>query len=711
MGASRQSLEKPYTVSHVKLVYDAEKGVMVPRPGAPVGEKARAARICFVDDSRTSSYVTLKILRQYGYEVDAFRTAEEALEALMERDYDLLLTDLVLSHGDGMNGDDLVRVLRQCGLPEKARLPAVVITGDQDGGVGERLRRIGVDEVLVKPLKGKDLNQVLRRLLSRPESAPVLDEPVSPPAEETPRQPAPKAATEPSPEPPQEDGMDDLVTQVIDGFEDFSDRPSIFSELEDPIQARRPAQPKRPNPFLDDAEPALEPPSRPAAEARRQAPPPPKSEPIGPSEPPPKVEAAPEPPPPPPPKPEPRPSPKPQARKAAERAPEPPPPADIAEDSLLSLLEDFDAPTPQAEAAPKRPRRALGIPLLLLLVGLVVSASAFGLWSWWQGREPEVALVEVEQGPIFEAVHAAGRVVSDRLVDVTSHGPGQLVAVLVKEGERVDKGQVLARMDDQDAKMRVKRIEATLISLEEEVNRANKIRERLRRAFQVGAVSRQALDDAEADWTAASARQAVAQEELAAAKLELERTRIKAPFAGIVTEVVAHPGQWVAPPQPILKLVDDRRKLVRLRVDAADSARLAPGQTVVLSSEAFPDRRWQEKILRIAPATEANAVQVDVSLGRNAPPLRLGQPVSAEIRIQGSERAVKLPLAALVEVDGKPAVMVVRDGKIHYRPVETGIEDFTHVEIRSGLRPGDRVVLAPGRTLKEGQAVRIAGRG
>jgi len=53
----------------------------------------------------------------------------------------------------------------------------------------------------------------------------------------------------------------------------------------------------------------------------------------------------------------------------------------------------------------------------------------------------------------------------------------------------------------------------------------------------------------------------------------------------------------------------------------------------------------------------------------------------------------------------------VRDGKIHYRPVETGIEDFTHVEIRSGLRPGDRVVLAPGRTLKEGQAVRIAGRG
>jgi len=708
-------LEKSFVVSHVKLVYDAEKGVMVPRPGAPVGEKARAARICFVDDSRTSSYVTLKILRQYGYEVEAFRTAEEALEALMEREYDLLLTDLVLSHGDGMNGDDLVRVLRQCGLPDKARLPAVVITGDQDGEVGERLRRIGVDEVLVKPLKGKDLNQVLRRLLSRPENAPVLNEPVN-----RSESASPEAPSETAPQTPPETAKggaavdDDLVTQVIDGFEEFGERPSIFSELEDPIQARRPAHSRRPNPFLDEDGPALELPLRSGSDERRKDLPPQGRSPVDPPETPtakgaspPREEAVV----PPPPEPEPRSKSQPQPRQPAKPDPEAASSTDFAEDSLLSLLEDFEAPATASDAPPPRPRRALGIPLLVLLLGLVVSASAFGLWSWWQGREPEVALVTVEQGPIYEAVHATGRVASDRLVDVTSHGPGQLVAVLVKEGERVEKGQILARMDDQDAKMRVKRIEASLISLEEEVNRANKIRERLRRAFQVGAVSRQALDDAEADWTAASARQAVAQEELAAAKLELERTRIKAPFSGIVTEVVAHPGQWVAPPQPILKLVDDGRKLVRLQVDAADSARLAPGQTVVLSSEAFPDRRWQEKVLRIAPATEANAVQVEVSLGRNAPPLRLGQPVSGEIRIRGSERAVKLPLAALVEVNGEPAVMVLRDGKIHYRRVEIGIEDFTHVEIRSGLRPGDRVVLAPGRTLKEGQAVRIAGRG
>ncbi len=702
-------MEKPSIVSHVKLVYDAEKGVMVPRPGAPKGEKARAARICFVDDSRTSSYVTLKILRQYGYEVEAFRTAEEALDSLMEQDYDLLLTDLLLSHGDGMNGDDLVRVLRQCGLPEKTRLPAVVITGDQGSEVGERLRRIGVDEVLFKPLKGKDLNQVLQRLLSRPESAPVLEEPVS--GAET---SSPRAATEPPAEISAEKAArgDDLVTQVIDGFEDFTDRPSIFSELEDPIQARRPAQPKRPNPFLDENESLLEPPAHPWPTGQQKDKGAERSEPIDPhapssenASPPFDSEAVASPP-------SSDPGSRPRVREPSGHVPESPPPADVSGDSLLSLLEDFDTPAPaQPETPPKRLRRALGIPLLLMLVALVVSASTFGLWNWWQGREPEVTLVTVMQGPIYETVHATGRVVSDRLVDVTGHVPGQLVAVLAQEGERVEKGQVLARVDDQEVKMRVNRIEATLVSLKEEVNRANKILERLRRAFQVGAVSRQALEDAEADWTTASARLTVAQEELSAAKLELERTRIKAPFAGIVTEVVAHPGQWVAPPQPILKLVDDRRKLVHLRVSATDGARLAPGQTVVLSSASFVDRRWREKVLRIVPTGEADAVQVEVSLGRNAPPLRLGQPVSGEIRIRGDEQAVKLPLAALVERNGEPAVMVLRDGKIHFRAVETGIKDATHVEIRSGLQPGDRVVLAPGRILEEGQVVRIADRG
>ncbi len=691
-------------VSHVKLIYDARRGVMVPRGGMGDGEPARAARICYVDDSRTSSYVTLKILRQYGYEVEAFHSAEDALDALMERDYDLLLTDLVLSHGEGMNGDGLVRVLRRCGLEDKARMPAVVITGDQEEGLVARLHEAGADEVLVKPFKGKELNQVLRRLLARQEAPPVLQQPVGRAGEiALPRRQQSGQSvdeTPPPPETPEEQTAEpgEVVTQIIDGFDDF-ERPSIFSDLEDPLRARRPAAPVPPPAPEEKAEADPETaspvsrPSSPSAEPAPHAASPPIDS--SPSSPPPRRETAPPPPPPP-------------GETETLEAAAPLPDGGLQEESLLSLLDDFEPRSSLQEPPPSRPRRAMAIPLLLLLA-LVLSAVGYGAWVWWQGREPEVRLTEVTVGPIYDAIHAAGRVVSDRFVDVTSHDPGQLVEVLVKEGDRVEAGRLLARMDDQEARMRVKRMEATLISLEEEVSRANKIRERLRRAYEVGAVSRQSLDDAEADWTTASARLSVAQEELAAARLALERTRIKAPFSGVVTEVKAHAGQWIAPPQPILHLVDDQRKVVRLRVDAADSGRLAPGQTVVLSSEAFPDRRWREKVIRIAPSSSANVVEVEVSLGRNAPPLRLGQPVSGEIRIHGRERAVKLPLEALVEDAGRPMVLLVRDGRIRYQPVEVGIEDFTHVEIRSGLRPGDRVVLPQGRVLPEGQAVRVVG--
>ncbi len=691
-------------VSHVKLIYDAKRGVMVPREGMGDGEPACAARICYVDDSRTSSYVTLKILRQYGYEVDAFHSAEEALDALMERDYDLLLTDLVLSHGEGMNGDGLVRVLRRCGLAEKARMPAVVITGDRDEGVVERLHQVGADEVLVKPFKGKELNQVLRRLLARQEPPPVLQQPVGRAEEiaqhrrEGPAEPVdevPSTAETAAHEPVE---PSEVVTQVIDGFDDF-ERPSIFSGLGDPLKARRLAAPGPSSPAF--SEPATEPPFEPPG---RSPEPPPTGEGSAARDMPPPSEPVPEPPPP-------KAAPPPPRREVSPSPPGSDPLSEesgLQEDSLLSLLDDFESRPAQEDSLPARPRRAMAIPLLLLLA-LLLSAIGYGAWTWWQGREPEVRLTEVIAGPIYDVIHAAGRVVSDRFVDVTSHDPGQLVEVLVKEGDRVEGGQLLARMDDQEARMRVKRMEATLISLEEEVARAEKIRERLRKAYQVGAVSRQSLDDAEADWTTASARLSVAQEELAAARLALERTRIKAPFAGVVTEVKAHAGQWIAPPQPILHLVDESRKVVRLRVDAADSGRLAPGQTVVLSSEAFPDRRWREKVIRIAPSSNANVVEVEVSLGRNAPPLRLGQPVSGEIRIHGRDRAVKLPLEALVERDGRSMVMLVRDGRIRYQPVEVGIEDFTHVEVRSGLQPGDRVVLPQGRLLPEGQAVRVVG--
>ncbi|MGD8884403.1 MAG: response regulator, partial [Gammaproteobacteria bacterium] len=126
--------------------------------------KARPARLCYVDDSRTSAYVVKRMLRPYGYEVDHFNSAEPALIALVESDYDLLLTDLKVSP-TGMDGDDLVRALRASGQQKVSSMPVIVITGATDTGILSQVYEAGANQIMTKPVNGDELDAHIRNLV------------------------------------------------------------------------------------------------------------------------------------------------------------------------------------------------------------------------------------------------------------------------------------------------------------------------------------------------------------------------------------------------------------------------------------------------------------------------------------------------------------------------------------------------------------------
>ena len=121
-----------------------------------------AHRICFIDDSRTSAFVTKKLLKQFGYEVDHFPAAEAAIDAIMERDYSALITDLMISSNGGVNGDDLIRLVRNCGHPTKSKIPILVVTGSASTTSHQELVKTGANAVLLKPLDGPQLDRELR---------------------------------------------------------------------------------------------------------------------------------------------------------------------------------------------------------------------------------------------------------------------------------------------------------------------------------------------------------------------------------------------------------------------------------------------------------------------------------------------------------------------------------------------------------------------
>ena len=352
-------------------------------------------------------------------------------------------------------------------------------------------------------------------------------------------------------------------------------------------------------------------------------------------------------------------------------------------------------------------------PKKVIMAVILVGALAF-FYNSWSGLFSSGVAVQttlVEQGEIYQSITVPGKVVSKLRVDVTPSIAGRLTNVYVEEGGSVKKGELMARLDDREAKSNLKRAEANLNNAEEDVALAERSLKRLRQAFSKGAVAKQLVEEAEVELRSARARQSVAEEEVRTSKLSLENPRIVAPFAGTITARYVEVGQWVVPSETLFSLVDQSQREIEVRVDAADSGGIAVGQTVTLSSDAFPGLEWSESVTRLAAATSnvgnANTVSVYISLGNSAPSLRFGQQVDAEIRTSWNPSALKVPYGAIITRGGKSYVAVVENNVIELVEVETGIEDFTHVEIRQGVHVGQYIILANGADIEAGDRVVI----
>lgn len=360
----------------------------------------------------------------------------------------------------------------------------------------------------------------------------------------------------------------------------------------------------------------------------------------------------------------------------------------------------------------------------IIIAGVVLAGvlGASAVWKFDASEALTVKTVAVEQGPVSVFLTATGKVTSGHEVKVTARSAGQAVAVYAREGQRVAAGEVLARLDDKEVRAQIGKVEAALRLAQAEVAQVAQTVARLRRVVPSGLESAYKLEDAEAQLKSAQAKEGVAAAELRLARVALDNLNVTAPFAGLITLSPVRAGQWIVPPEALFTLADLERREIEVKIDADDSAGIVAGQEVTLSSDAFPGRQWSERVTRLAPSVEkeeaANTVNVYLSLGADAgidngngaPPLRLGQQVDVKIRTAFRPKALKVPFAALISKDEKTWVAVIEQERVKLLPVVTGIEDLTHTEILQGVRAGQQVILAEGKTLNEGDRVRVGER-
>lgn len=373
---------------------------------------------------------------------------------------------------------------------------------------------------------------------------------------------------------------------------------------------------------------------------------------------------------------------------------------------------------------------------------LVLPIAVLGGWMALGAlRGPELAAYELREQPLVQTVVATGRVVAVSRAQAGSPVTGVVLERRVREGDRVQPGDVLAvlRADDLEAAVREAEaaLEQLLRSARPQAEAANREaaarfdqarREAARRAelFDRQLIAREALEQArqaEVSARAAAERAGLAAQEFAAdgpaetaararvatARAQLEKTIVRAEVAGTVLTRNAEPGDLVQPGRVLFEIARDGDTEVLVPLDERNLGVLALGQPARCVADAFPGQPFDARVGFIAPSVDAQRGSVDIRLTVSPVPdfLRQDMTVSVNIETGRRERALVVPNDALGSPDGDRAeVWLATDGRAVRREVRLGLRGLALSEVVEGLAPGDVVLADASAPVAEGQRVR-----
>ena len=341
------------------------------------------------------------------------------------------------------------------------------------------------------------------------------------------------------------------------------------------------------------------------------------------------------------------------------------------------------------------------------------------------------------------AVVANGYVVARTKAAVSAKIPGRLAMLNVSEGSRVEKGAIIARLDNADYAATVGQAEAALASAQATLIESQSDRDQLQRDYvrvrdireqNPNLVSPQDVENAnsrarqaDARVNAQSARVDAAAAGMRVAQANLENTYIRAPFSGTVLRKEAEVGEVVAPSVgggltrgAVVTMADLATLEVEVDVNEAYIGRISGGQLARITLDAYPDTSFRGLVRQVVPTADRQraTVQVKVTIVDRDP--RILTEMGAKVEFLEAPRAaaagspqvverprIMVPADAVRSDNGRDIVWIVRDGRLQKRDVDAGPVSANFREIHSGLSGGEQLVVGGIETPKEGQRVKV----
>ena len=352
--------------------------------------------------------------------------------------------------------------------------------------------------------------------------------------------------------------------------------------------------------------------------------------------------------------------------------------------------------------------------------------------------EVRVETVRRSSGPVAASVlDASGYVTARRAATVSSKRTGRIRSVLVEEGMAVEQGQIVAELDDAAEQAQLRLAQAQLASAESalgetraELHEAELAYGRFTQLERQGLASEAELDAARATRDRLSARLeanaasvTVAERAVAVQRQALSETIVRAPFAGVVIDKNAQPGEMISPVSAgggftrtgICTLVDMDSLEIEVDVNEAYLQRVRPGGAVAARLDAYPDWRIPAEVIAIVPAANREKATVRVRVGILERDARILPDMGAKVSFieagqpipQPAQAASALTVAASAVLGGadSPWVYVAEDGRAWRRNIGIGLRDGARVTVASGLSAGETVIVDPPAGLSDGAEI------
>ena len=294
---------------------------------------------------------------------------------------------------------------------------------------------------------------------------------------------------------------------------------------------------------------------------------------------------------------------------------------------------------------------------------------------------------------IYATYHATTTIASDANAPVLARVPGEVVQILIEEGDRVEQGQILARLDGERLRLEMLAAKANLEQARREHARYTDLAER-------GLVSKAMFDGLKYDVDAIAATYALA-------KLNYDYSEIRATIDGVVSSRDIKLGQNIAANSVAFRITDTTELVAYLQIPQSELAKFAAGHSASLQVDSMPGSEFDATIARISPTIDVRngTFRATAFVNNDAGYLVPGMFARFTIAYEKHANALVIPANALVEEDDETTVYVVADGAVARRLVETGIASGNQVEILSGLAENEEIVVVGHSGLRDGSKV------